>query len=53
MMKEWDAAPVIPIIEEAGGVFTDFAGRRNLHSGNAITSNRQLHGELVSIIRSS
>src|SRR5205085_1915315 len=28
ILAVWDAAPVLPLIEEAGGVFTDWSGRR-------------------------
>ena len=29
----WDLAPLLPILEEAGGTFTDWQGRRTIHSG--------------------
>ena len=39
----WDAAPLPVILEEAGGRFTDWQGERNIHSGDGIGTNRQLH----------
>ena len=38
----WDAAAVRPVIEEAGGVFTDWAGLRSHDAGHAIGSNAAL-----------
>jgi histidinol phosphatase-like enzyme (inositol monophosphatase family) len=38
----WDAAPFLPIIEEAGGVFTDWRGARTPFAGSAIASNGAL-----------
>lgn len=52
-LKEWDSGPVLPIIEEAGGMFTDFAGNRRISSGNGVISNGRLHHELMSLISSS
>jgi len=41
-MAVWDAAPIFPIIEEAGGVVTDWAGRRSHTSGDTIATNAAL-----------
>jgi histidinol phosphatase-like enzyme (inositol monophosphatase family) len=41
----WDAAPLIPIIEEAGGVFSDWEGRRSYTTGSAIATNAALADE--------
>lgn len=38
----WDSACFQPIIEEAGGVFTDIAGLRTAFGGNAIATNASL-----------
>ena len=50
LMAPWDAAALQPIIEEAGGVFTDWSGRRTAFGGNAVASNaalaREVHGAL-------
>jgi histidinol phosphatase-like enzyme (inositol monophosphatase family) len=42
VLSPWDAAPFLPIIEEAGGVFTDWAGTRTAFGGSAIASNASL-----------
>ena len=41
-MSAWDAAALKPIIEEAGGIFTDWRGERTHLSGNAIATNAAL-----------
>jgi len=42
VLSPWDAAAFLPIIEEAGGVFTDWSGRRTIFGGSAIATNRAL-----------
>lgn len=42
VLSPWDAAAFLPIIEEAGGVFTDWAGRRTIFGGSAVATNRAL-----------
>lgn len=44
----WDAAAVRPIIEEAGGVFTDWAGKPGHTSGHVIATNQALAEEIRS-----
>jgi histidinol-phosphatase len=46
-VREWDLAAVQVIVEEAGGRFSDFSGRRRIDGDSAITSNGLLHEELV------
>jgi histidinol phosphatase-like enzyme (inositol monophosphatase family) len=41
-MGDWDSACLLPIIEEAGGVFTDLAGRRTAFGGSAVAPNAAL-----------
>jgi histidinol-phosphatase len=42
IVNPWDAACFLPIIEEAGGVFTDLSGVRSAFRGTAIASNAAL-----------
>lgn len=42
VLNPWDAPPFLPIIEEAGGVFTGWNGRRDAFAGDAIATNRAL-----------
>jgi histidinol-phosphatase len=44
----WDVAALIPIVTEAGGTFTDLAGRPGPGEGSAIASNGLLHEDLLS-----
>ena len=39
----WDLAPLLVIVEEAGGTFTDLTGHRTIAGGNAVASNGRLH----------
>jgi histidinol-phosphatase len=43
----WDMAAPLVVIEEAGGVMTDFEGRRSLELGEALATNGVLHAELL------
>lgn len=42
IVSPWDAACFQPIIEEAGGVFTDLKGERTAFGGSAIATNARL-----------
>lgn len=46
----WDLAALQVIVEEAGGRFTDFAGRARPDGGSAISSNGRLHDEARSLL---
>ena len=53
VMNLWDCAALLPIIEEAGGTFTDWRGQRSIHGGNAIATNGVLFDEVMRKVRSS
>jgi histidinol-phosphatase len=42
----WDLAALVPIVTEAGGTFTDLAGRPGPTGGSAIATNGKLHDEI-------
>jgi histidinol phosphatase-like enzyme (inositol monophosphatase family) len=42
ILSPWVAAPFLPIIEEAGGVLTNWTGERTAFGGDAIASNAAL-----------
>lgn len=46
IVNPWDAACFQPIIEEAGGVFTDLAGAHTPFAGSAIATNRALAADI-------
>jgi histidinol-phosphatase len=50
VMNVWDCAPLLPIVEEAGGTFTDWAGRPTIRGGNAISTNGVLFDEVMRIV---
>ncbi len=52
VMNVWDCAALLPVIEEAGGTFTDWRGRPTIHGGNALATNGKLFGEVMQIIDS-
>ena len=49
-MNVWDCAALAPILEEAGGTFTNWCGERTIHGGNAIATNGALFDEVMAII---
>ncbi|HSL53442.1 MAG TPA: histidinol-phosphatase [Pyrinomonadaceae bacterium] len=51
VMNLWDCAPLLPIMEEAGGTFTDWRGVRTVDGGNSIATNGLLFDEVMSLIR--
>ena len=52
-LKRWDIGAIIPILQEAGGRFTDWAGGAEGEPGSCrgIASNGHLHGELVDLLQ--
>lgn len=52
VMNLWDCAPMLPIMEEAGGTFTDWRGVRTVDGGNAIATNKLLFAEVMKIVES-
>jgi fructose-1,6-bisphosphatase/inositol monophosphatase family enzyme len=42
IMGPWDAAPFLPIVAEAGGVFVDFNGRSTAFGDGAVATNGAL-----------
>lgn len=48
-----DMAALVPIVTEAGGRFSDLAGRPGPFGGNAVASNATLHDEALRLLRPS
>lgn len=46
----WDLAPILVIVEEAGGRFTDLEGERTADGGSAVSSNGLLHDEVLAAL---
>lgn len=51
IMNLWDTAALLPIIEEAGGTYTDWAGVATTHSSNAVATNGLIHEDILRILR--
>ncbi|MFM7050762.1 MAG: inositol monophosphatase family protein [Planctomycetota bacterium] len=51
VMNPWDSGPFPVILEEAGGVFTDWHGRADIRGGSAAACHAALHGELLELLR--
>ena len=51
IMNPWDCAAVLPILEEAGGHFTDWQGRRTIWSGEGLATNAALHRQALELLR--
>jgi len=50
VMSPWDAAALQPIIEEAGGTFTDWAGAATAFGGSVVATNRRLDTEVRGLL---
>ena len=50
VMNLWDCAPLLPIMEEAGGTFTDWRGVRTASGGNSIATNGVLFDEVMRLV---
>jgi histidinol-phosphatase len=50
VVKIWDCAPLKIIVEEAGGKFTDLAGRGVIDGGSGVSSNGLLHDEVLALL---
>ncbi len=50
VLSPWDAAPFIPIMQEAGGRFTDLAGIPRLDGGSGVSTNGILHEQVLEIL---
>lgn len=51
ILNLWDAAAIQPILEEAGGTFTDWQGEATIYSGEAVATNGRVLDEVLQIIR--
>ena len=49
-LSKWDIAAGVLLIEEAGGVFTNFKGKREL-DGNVVAGGKKIHSQLLDIVQ--
>lgn len=50
IMSVWDCAALLPILQEAGGTFTDWNGDATIYGGEALGTNGALFEQLMEII---
>lgn len=53
ILSPWDAAPFVPILREAGGLFTDKNGGAGAHGGSGVSTNGHLHAEVLDMLKGS
>lgn len=53
MMNVWDAAAIQPVLEEAGGTFTDWRGEPTIYSGEGVATNGHVLDEVLAITRTA
>lgn len=46
----WDLAPLVVIVEEAGGRFTSIEGEPGADRGSGVSSNGQLHDDVIALL---
>lgn len=52
ILNVWDAAPLLPILQEAGGIYCDVTGEETIKTGNGISCNRELIKEVLALFDS-
>ena len=50
LMSIWDNAPFLPILEEAGGTYTDWEGRASITATNTLSTNSKVLGEVLRLL---
>ncbi len=51
IMNPWDCAALLPILQEAGGTFTDWDGEVTIYGSNALSTNGALFDPIMEIVR--
>lgn len=50
VLADWDCVALLPVVEEAGGVFTDWRGQRTARGKSAVSTNAALGAQLRELI---
>lgn len=53
VMHLWDAASLQPVLEEAGGTFTDWRGEPTIYSGEGVATNGLVLEEVLAVTRAA
>ena len=48
VLSPWDCAAILPILQEAGGTFTDWNGATTIRGGDGVSTNGHLFDEVMS-----
>jgi histidinol phosphatase-like enzyme (inositol monophosphatase family) len=51
IMSAWDCAALLPILQEAGGTFTDWQGQATIYGQEAVSTNGALFDQVMEIVR--
>lgn len=51
ILNIWDAAPLLPILKEAGGVFCDVTGVETIRAGNGLSCGKDLLPEVLEVFK--
>jgi myo-inositol-1(or 4)-monophosphatase len=51
ILNIWDAAPLLTILQEAGGVYCDVKGNKTIKTGNGISCSRELLPEVLEVFK--
>lgn len=49
VLRIWDAAPLLTVLREAGGIFCDTEGKETIESGNGFSCSRELLPEVLRV----
>jgi histidinol-phosphatase len=49
-LSPWDLAPLLVIVEEAGGRLTDTSGTAHIYGGSGITTNGRIHEAVLGVL---
>ncbi len=52
-MSVWDAAALLPVLEEAGGTFTDWKGNPTVHGGEGLATNGHVLAGVLAVTAGS
>ena len=50
IMNAWDCAALLPILQEAGGTFTDWQGTPTIHGADAFSTNGRIFDAVMDVI---
>jgi myo-inositol-1(or 4)-monophosphatase len=52
IMNPWDILPLVPVIQGANGVITNWSGGDAVHGNSCVVSNKSLHPKVLEILNS-